>query len=236
MSAAAVAGEAALLFGLGAGRQAVLDNIVGTARPQGGFAFTGTFGAGTVDVGAAVAAVEARRGVSLPDGSYQIATASGTAVQLTGGCGSTSQVSTPSPPAQPVVGEAVTPDGLGSWLVAGDGGIFSFGDAAFFGSTGALTLNQPIVGMAATPTGHGYWLVARDGGIFSFGDAAFFGSVAASPLARPVVAMAATASGRGYWLLTGEGGVFGFGDAASFGNAEGDGPAVAIVPQPWRSP
>ena len=41
----------------------------------------------------------------------------------------------------------------------------------FYGSTGAIHLNQPIVGMAATPGGKGYWLVASDGGIFSFGDA-----------------------------------------------------------------
>jgi hypothetical protein len=31
--------------------------------------------------------------------------------------------------------------------VAADGGIFTFGDAQFFGSTGALHLNRPIVGM-----------------------------------------------------------------------------------------
>jgi len=42
------------------------------------------------------------------------------------------------------------------WLVASDGGVFSFGDAAFHGSTGALTLNRPIVGIAATPDGQGY--------------------------------------------------------------------------------
>ena len=54
---------------------------------------------------------------------------------------------------------------------AGNGGIFVFGDAGFYGSTGGLALSQPIVGMAATPAGHGYWLVASDGGIFAFGDA-----------------------------------------------------------------
>ena len=43
---------------------------------------------------------------------------------------------------------ASTPDGKGYWLVATDGGIFSFGDAAFFGSTGAIAINKPIVGMA----------------------------------------------------------------------------------------
>ena len=33
----------------------------------------------------------------------------------------------------------------GYWLSASDGGIFSFGDAAFLGSTGDLRLNRPIV-------------------------------------------------------------------------------------------
>src|SRR6202022_11236 len=39
----------------------------------------------------------------------------------------------------------------GYWLTTSDGGIFAFGDAAFYGSTGALQLREPIVGMAATP-------------------------------------------------------------------------------------
>ena len=37
----------------------------------------------------------------------------------------------------------------GYWLVASDGGIFSYGDAVFYGSTGAMALNKPIVGMAS---------------------------------------------------------------------------------------
>ena len=69
-----------------------------------------------------------------------------------------------------------TPSGRGYWLVASDGGIFSFGDAHFYGSTGGDPPHQPIVGMARTPSGHGYWLVASDGGIFTFGDARFHGS------------------------------------------------------------
>ena len=39
---------------------------------------------------------------------------------------------------QPIVGMASTPTGNGYWLVASDGGIFAFGDAAFHGSTGAM--------------------------------------------------------------------------------------------------
>ena len=106
----------------------------------------------------------------------------------------------------------------GYWFVAGDGGIFSYGDASFFGSTGNLRLNQPIVGMAATPTGRGYWFVAADGGIFSFGDAFFYGSTGNVKLNRPIVGMAPTPSGRGYWFVASDGGIFSFGDAAFYGS------------------
>ena len=37
---------------------------------------------------------------------------------------------------EPIVGIAPTPDGGGYWLVASDGGVFSFGDAHFYGSMG----------------------------------------------------------------------------------------------------
>ncbi|MCL5445549.1 MAG: hypothetical protein M1121_05780, partial [Actinobacteria bacterium] len=85
---------------------------------------------------------------------------------------------------------AGTPDGKGYWEVASDGGIFSFGDATFYGSMGARPLNAAIVGIAGTPDGKGYWEVARDGGIFSFGDATFYGSAASMPLNQPVVSIA----------------------------------------------
>jgi subtilisin family serine protease len=120
--------------------------------------------------------------------------------------------------AHPVVGLAARPAGDGYWLLGRDGGIFSFGRAAFFGSTGAIRLNQPVVGMAATRSGQGYWLVATDGGIFAFGDAAFFGSTGDVRLNQPIVGMAATPSGRGYWLVARDGGIFAFGDAGFFGS------------------
>ena len=53
------------------------------------------------------------------------------------------------------VGTAAAAAPSGCWMVASDGGIFSFGDAKFHGSTGAVKLNQPITGMAPTPTGAG---------------------------------------------------------------------------------
>src|SRR3989441_12789024 len=50
-----------------------------------------------------------------------------------------------------MVGLPSTSTGAGYWLAAADGGIFAFGDAKFFGSTGNITLNKPVVGMSAMP-------------------------------------------------------------------------------------
>ena len=61
-------------------------------------------------------------------------------------------------------------------MVASDGGIFSFGDAVFHGSTGGTRLNQPVMGLVPDPDNVGYWLVARDGGVFAFA-APFRGSM-----------------------------------------------------------
>ena len=134
---------------------------------------------------------------------------------------SVSMSSTPAALNKPVVGMAATPDGMGYWLVASDGGIFAFGDAGFYGSTGAMPLNKPIVGMATTADGKGYWLVASDGGIFAFGDARFYGSTGGMPLNKPIVGMAATPDGKGYWLVASDGGIFAFGDAVFYGSTGG---------------
>jgi N-acetylmuramoyl-L-alanine amidase len=142
---------------------------------------------------------------------------------------------TVSDPNAPVVGMAATHDGDGYWLVGSDGGIFSYGDARFFGSTGALRLNAPIVGMAAAPDGGGYWLVARDGGVFNYGDAGFFGSAGAMHLNAPIVGMAATGDGRGYWLVATDGGIFSYGDARFWGSTGGmhlNAPVVGMSASP----
>ena len=76
----------------------------------------------------------------------------------------------------PVVGMAATDHG-GYWLVASDGGVFSFGGAAFYGSAGGTRLDAPVSGIAATVDGQGYWLVGSDGGVFTYGDAPYLGSV-----------------------------------------------------------
>ncbi|HEV7863000.1 MAG TPA: Calx-beta domain-containing protein, partial [Acidimicrobiia bacterium] len=116
------------------------------------------------------------------------------------------------------LGTILDDDRPGYSLVASDGGLFAFGNAGFYGSTGNIKLNQPIVGSAMTPSGRGYWLVASDGGIFSFGDAKFFGSTGAIKLAKPIVGMATSPSGGGYRMVASDGGIFAFGDAKFFGS------------------
>ncbi len=109
----------------------------------------------------------------------------------------------------------------GYWLVANDGGIFSYGTAAFHGSTGGIHLDAPMVAMAATTDHGGYWTVASDGGIFSFGDAVFHGSTGGIHLVKPMVGMAATPDGGGYWTVASDGGIFSFGDAVFHGSTGG---------------
>jgi parallel beta-helix repeat protein len=147
----------------------------------------------------------------------------------------------------PIVGMAATPYGVaqppaspattgkGYWLVASDGGVFSFGDAKFQGSTGGVKLVKPIVGMAAAPDGLGYWLVASDGGVFSFGSAKFEGSTGGMKLNAPIVGISATPDGHGYWLVASDGGVFSFGDAKFYGSTGGmklNAPIVGISATP----
>ena len=122
------------------------------------------------------------------------------------------------PQTSPVVGITSTPDGGGYWLVTSAGGVFPYGDAAFYGSAGNLHLNRPIVAMARTPDGKGYWLVASDGGVFAFGDAAFHGSAGGLQLNQPIVGMAADAATGGYWLVASDGGIFAF-QAPFYGSA-----------------
>ncbi len=112
-------------------------------------------------------------------------------------------------------------DSPGYRMAAADGGIFTFGDAGFFGTVETSCMNGGIVGMAPTPSGSGYWLAGSDGGVFALGDAGFFGSTAGAPLRRSVVGMAATPTGDGYWLVASDGGIFAFGDARFLGSTGG---------------
>jgi hypothetical protein len=79
---------------------------------------------------------------------------------------------------RPIVGIARSHSGHGYWMVASDGGMFTFGDARYFGSTAGAALASPVVGVAPTTSGNGYWLATAGGSVYNFGDAGAANSVA----------------------------------------------------------
>jgi hypothetical protein len=141
--------------------------------------------------------------------------------------------------------DTYVPSQRGYWLVGSDGGIFSFGQAQFYGSTGSLHLQRPVVGIVPTADHGGYWLDASDGGVFSYGDTQFYGSIPGlglhpagsgvpNSLNAPIVGMVPSHNDGGYFMVASDGGVFAFGDAHFAGSCPGiggcSGSAVAVMP------
>ncbi len=224
-----------------------------TATPPPGVSVVGTLTCGQVDPSTTI-------NNQLPSGTYTLA-ATSCGGMTPGGAdaadytvtyasnsgdftvtgGPSASTTTTSPPTPPPPAPT-----HGYWLVGSDGGIFTFGSASFYGSTGSLTLQRPVVGITPTRDRAGYWLVASDGGTFAFGDAGFYGSIpglglhpAGSGLPHslnaPIVGMVPAADGQGYFVVASDGGVFAFGPGASFaGSCPGiggcSGPAVSVIP------
>ncbi len=155
----------------------------------------------------------------------------------------TTTSTTAKPPQTPPLSPSSPANGY--WLVGTDGGIFSFGDSLFYGSTGNLRIVRPVVGITPTADHRGYWLVASDGGTFAFGDARFHGSIPglglhpagsglAHSLSAPVVGIVPSADGGGYLMVGADGGVFAFGDARFEGSCTTIGgcvgTAVSVIP------
>ena len=128
----------------------------------------------------------------------------------------------------------------GYWLVGGDGGVFSFGAAQYYGrgrypatscetaECTAVPMSGKPVGLASTPDGRGYWLAGADGSTYAFGDAHYQVPESAFHPAAPVVAIVGSGNG-GYWLAAADGGVFTAGPARFYGSAEPDHPVAPIV-------
>lgn len=98
------------------------------------------------------------------------------------------------------IASCLTLDGLGAWTVGTDGGVFSTGDAEFYGSLGGKVLNSPIVDIAVSAGGKGYYLLGADGGVFCFGDAGAAAPYESYP-ALPVAAREGTRSFGGGSLV-----------------------------------
>jgi hypothetical protein len=125
-------------------------------------------------------------------------------------------------PKAPIVAIASTPDGGGYWLAGADGGVFSFGDARFYGSVSQVELAAPIIGITGTSDGDGYWLDGSDGGVFAFGDAQFLGSAPSGGSPQPagtvVGPVIPTPDDDGYYLFrVGSTNLLNFGDAGQCG-------------------
>lgn len=116
-------------------------------------------------------------------------------------------------------------------MAAADGGLFSFGDAAFAGSAVGPAGGR-VVGGAAHVSGRGYWLATDAGQVRAFGAAPDLARADPNrPEPRPgtVVGIAATPGGDGYWLATASGGVHAFGRAPGGGGATGAPPSWPVV-------
>jgi len=128
-------------------------------------------------------------------------------------------------------------------LLSGDGGVFSFGAARFFGSAASDPTKCPTnppdrsmphgscVAIASTPDGDGYWILNRaTGKLFGFGGAASYGQPidfrggTTAEFAPAFLSIVPTPTGHGYWVLTmplsGAGRVLYFGDATFFGDTQ----------------
>ncbi len=236
--------------------------VRGSQSNQGPPSFAGTVGSHPADVtvdtsGLTCSQVNAATPISgaLPSGGYKLVASSCGGVTLNGTNAGNYVVSytsasgdftvtggpvtsTPPPPPPPA-------PSYGYWLVGSDGGIFTFGSAQFYGSTGNITLQRPVVGISPTANKAGYWLVASDGGVFAFGNAGYYGSIPGTGLSpagsglphslnAPIVGMVPSSDGGGYFMVASDGGVFAFGDARFEGSCPGmggcSGAAVAVVP------
>jgi hypothetical protein len=118
-----------------------------------------------------------------------------------------------------------TEDGGGYWLIASDGGVFAFGDAAFHGSLGSDPPATPIVGVAPSTGGGGYWMLEADGTVHAFGDAPSVGpgphSPAISTADSPMAAMVPDPAGQGFVVVDQTGQAFTFGDVPYLSDVAG---------------
>jgi hypothetical protein len=89
---------------------------------------------------------------------------------------------------QPIVAMAATGDGAGYWLIAADGGVFSFGDARYAGSLPGSHIAEHAVALARG-TSTGYLVATSVGHVYGFGTPAS-GGPADRGSRSPTVALA----------------------------------------------
>ena len=133
------------------------------------------------------------------------------------------------PPAPPALGHAQAAASVqpsqGYWLLAADGGVFTYGAAHYYGPN--RNLGSDIVAMARTADGAGFWTLDNNGDVFHYGDAVWYGSRPIHP--DDIVGFAARPQGDGYWMVSSDGAVWSFGKAPNLSPAAPLRPTRPIV-------
>jgi hypothetical protein len=124
-----------------------------------------------------------------------------------------------------------TRTGRGYWLVACDGSVFHFGDAASLPGAGSrIARHGGAVTAVGAPSGSGLWVVAADGTLTAVGSAPAL--VLRSHPSGPIVAATAAPGGAGLWAVTAAGAVFTAGTAVAYPGAAVAGPAAGPAARP----
>jgi hypothetical protein len=130
---------------------------------------------------------------------------------------------------------AARSDASGFWILRTDGGVHSFGNAAWYGSPLKQGVRAAGIKLRVQPNGAGYWVLSGDGRIRAYGNAPALG--VPRNVSAFLVDFWPTPSGRGYWVLGQDGRVYAMGDAPERGDLKDKGsgwttPAVGIVGTP----
>ena len=146
-------------------------------------------------------------------------------------------VPTPRPVGAIELRHATAAPRAGYWLSGGDGGVFAFGSAPFYGSgatvPGACSYHQlpgeiqtgaVCDGIAPTPSGNGYWLLNSVGFPVGFGHASEYGQAGCTASVPGVSSfplmwsgMTSSATGYGFLVARSDGAVSGCGDGIPAG-------------------
>jgi hypothetical protein len=111
-------------------------------------------------------------------------------------------------------------------ILTAPGGIYSFGDATYWGNLIDHGYPGPAVGLSETPAGDGYAILTGPGNLYTFGTAGYYGNLTDHHYPGPAVALDYTPNpgtinsptGHGYAILTASGAIYTFGDAGYYGN------------------
>ena len=95
----------------------------------------------------------------------------------------------------------------------GDGGVFTFGDAKFYGIDRHCTSTRRSSRSSPGPGGKGYWLSRPTAACSRSARAVLRLDRRHAARTRRSSAWPSTPSGKGYWLVASDGGIFTFGDA-----------------------